>query len=50
METRYYLLSRKFPPEQFNAIMWENWSIENRLHWTLDWVFHEDSARNRKGH
>ena len=27
----------------------EHWGIENRLHWTLDVVFNEDQARNRKG-
>ena len=26
------------------------WGIETRLHRTLDVVFNEDQARNRKGH
>ena len=53
VETRYYLLSRGFTPErfpkQFNDIVRSHWGIENRLHWTLDVVFNEDQARNRKG-
>lgn len=27
-----------------------HWGIENRLHWTLDVAFREDTNRNRKGH
>ena len=50
METRYYLLSQPFAPERFNEIVRSHWSIENQLHWSLDVVFNEDQARNRKGH
>ena len=32
-ETRYYLLSQAFPPQQFNHIVRGHWGIENRLHW-----------------
>ena len=49
-ETRYYLMSQAFPPERFNDIVRSHWGIENRLHWSLDVVFNEDQARNRKGH
>jgi predicted transposase YbfD/YdcC len=49
-ETRYYLLSRAFPPERFNDIVRGHWGIENRLHWVLDVTCNEDQARNRKGH
>lgn len=45
---RYYLLSRYYPPAQVLTIVREHWGIENRLHWTLDVVFDEDLARNRK--
>jgi predicted transposase YbfD/YdcC len=45
---RYYLLSRYYRPSQLLAIVREHWGIENRLHWTLDVVFDEDLARNRK--
>ena len=27
-----------------------HWHIENRLHWILDVVFHDDLARLRTGH
>ena len=50
VESRYYLLSQAFPPERFNDIVRSHWGIENRLHWSLDVVFNEDQARNRKGH
>ena len=45
----HYLLSRAFPPERFNAMVREHWGIENLLYWTLDVVFNEGQARNRKG-
>ena len=50
VESRYYLLSQAYSPEQFNAIAREHWGIENRLHWMLDVVFNEDQSRNRKDH
>ena len=49
-ETRYYLLSQAFTPQRFNDIVRSHWGIENQLHWSLDVVFNEDMARNRKGH
>ena len=54
-ESRYYLLSRAWPPERCNDIVRGHWGIENRLHWVrLHWVLdvtcNEDQARNRKGH
>ena len=49
VETRYYLMSQVFRPERFNDIVRSHWGIENRLHWSLDVVFNEDQARNRKG-
>lgn len=45
---RYFLMSRYFPPAQLLTIVREHWGIENQLHWTLDVVFDEDLARNRK--
>ena len=50
VESRYYLLSRAFPPERFNAIVREHWGVENRMHWMLDVVFNEDQSRNRRDH
>ena len=49
IETRYYLMSQLFTPERFNDIVRSHWGIENQLHWSLDVVFNEDQARNRKG-
>ncbi|MGD1863590.1 MAG: hypothetical protein ACFB0D_03455 [Phormidesmis sp.] len=28
----------------------KHWGIENKLHWSLDVVFHEDGSRIRNGH
>ena len=50
LETRYYLLSRAWPPAEVNALARGHWAVENRLHWSLDVIFKEDQARNRKGH
>lgn len=46
--TRYFLLSRVFPPDRLLQIVRTHWTIENQLHWVLDVVFDEDGARNRK--
>ena len=50
VESNHYLLSQAFPPERFNAIVWEHRGNEDRLHWMLDVVFNEDQSRNRKDH
>jgi predicted transposase YbfD/YdcC len=47
-EERFYLLSRRFTPQRVIAIARQHWAIENQMHWTLDTVFAEDDARNRK--
>jgi len=47
---RYFLLSRLFSVAKFLRTVRTHWSIENHLHWTLDVVFDEDRARNRKDH
>jgi len=46
-ETAYYLFSQAFPAERANEIVRAHWGVENRLHWCLDVVMNEDSARNR---
>jgi predicted transposase YbfD/YdcC len=49
-EARYYLSS--LPPDAAllaHAIR-GHWGIENRLHWVLDVIFHEDRSRVRDGH
>ena len=46
-ERRYYLSSVKLTPKTFAAAVRAHWGIENRLHWVLDVVFHDDLARLR---
>jgi len=46
--TRVFLLSRRFAPDRLLQIVRAHWDIENGQHWTLDVVFDEDGARNRK--
>ena len=49
-ERRYYLCSSKLDAETFARVVRGHWGIENRLHWMLDVVFHDDLARLRSGH
>lgn len=49
-ERRYYLCSAKLDAETFAHAVRAHWDIENRLHWVLDVVFHDDLARLRTGH
>ena len=46
-ETAYYLFSSHVSAERANEIVRTHWGVENRLHWCLDVVMDEDSARNR---
>lgn len=48
-ERRYYLCSAKLSAEAFARAVRAHWHIENRLHWVLDVVFHDDLARLRSG-
>jgi predicted transposase YbfD/YdcC len=48
--TRMFALSQEFSAERVLQIVRSHWSIENHCHWSLDIVFHEDLARNRKDH
>ena len=36
--------------ERFAYASRSHWGVENKLHWSLDVVFHEDDSRIRKGH
>lgn len=49
-EKRYYLSSATLDAEAFAAAVRAHWGIENRLHWVLDVVFHDDLMRLRTGH
>ncbi len=44
---RYYITSLKNVNEFADSVR-KHWSIENQLHWCLDVIFREDSARARK--
>ena len=37
------------PPTFAHAVR-AHWGVENRLHWVMDVVFHDDLARLRTGH
>lgn len=47
---RYYLGSAKLSAEQFARAVRAHWGIENRLHWVMDVVFHDDLMRLRTAH
>lgn len=48
-ERRYYLCSTALDARLFARAVRCHWHIENRLHWVLDVVFHEDLNRLRSG-
>lgn len=48
-ETHYYICSKKLKADVVSLYVRSHWSIENKLHWTLDVIFHEDLSRIRKG-
>lgn len=49
IERRYFINSFAADAELFAKAVREHWGVENRLHWRLDVVFHEDASRIRKG-
>lgn len=49
-ERRYYLCSAAIDLNLFAHAVRAHWGIENRLHWVLDVVFHDDLARLRSGY
>lgn len=44
-ERRYYLSSAKLSAQQFAHAVRAHWHVENRLHWVMDVVFHDDLVR-----
>jgi predicted transposase YbfD/YdcC len=48
IEDRYFLCSLPPNARRIGRIIRGHWSIENQLHWMLDVVFEEDSARAKK--
>jgi predicted transposase YbfD/YdcC len=46
-DRRYYLSSAKLSAQQFAAAVRAHWHVENRLHWVMDVVFHDDLMRLR---
>jgi predicted transposase YbfD/YdcC len=47
-ERRFFIASVPPVAELIASAVRSHWSIENRLHWTLDVVFNEDQSRVRK--
>lgn len=49
LERRFYLSSLPLNAKLFACAVRCHWHVENRLHWMLDVVFHEDLSRLRSG-
>ena len=47
---RFYLSSMPLDAPTFARAVRAHWGIENRLHWVMDVVFHDDLARLRTGY
>jgi predicted transposase YbfD/YdcC len=50
VERRYFLSSLALDAKLFARAVRAHWGIENRLHWVLDLVFHDDLMRPRTDH
>ena len=48
-ERRFHISSLPLGAELFARAVRQHWHVENRLHWVLDVVFHEDLSRLRSG-
>ena len=45
---RYYISSMTADAKTFASLIRSHWSIENRLHWSLDVLFREDASQVKK--
>ena len=50
LSRRFYLSSAPLDANTFARAVRAHWGVENRLHWVMDVVFHDDLARLRTGH
>lgn len=50
LSRRFYLSSALLDAHAFARAVRAHWGVENRLHWVLDVVFHDDLARLRTGY
>lgn len=50
LNRRYYLGSAPLSALQFASAVRSHWGIENKLHWVMDVVFHDDLMRLRTDH
>ncbi|GAB3025548.1 hypothetical protein GCM10027051_32870 [Niabella terrae] len=48
-EITYYIANLADSPESFLSITRQHWSIENKLHWSLDVTFKEDLSTKQEG-
>ena len=48
-ETRYFVSSARLDAKALALAVRSHWGVENRLHWVLDVVFHDDLSRLRTG-
>jgi predicted transposase YbfD/YdcC len=47
---RYYLSSLEADAARLLEVVRTHWEVENKLHWVLDVVYHEDQSPVRSGH
>jgi len=50
MTDRYYISNADISAMEFYQSIRGHWSIENRLHWSLDMIFREDASQVSTGH
>lgn len=46
-DSRYYIASFEASAQRYLEVSRNHWAIENKLHWSLDVIFNEDSSRKR---